>query len=230
MGTTTQGTIITHGDSGGVSASMMALRLASATNIEDTSGICAIPPPSRTYNSRTDYCFRTGWSPTNDGRPRIDELCWTDNSDCLPDGFERIQGWSGIGDNQCGLPCGRFEVRPRDCYVSRGVYASQKDFCFASGSSLCWSHMDCKPEGPWGGKSGMGNNQCGDPCHTFEHNEIFETKCCTWGFARILHIYDKQECEAHTNFPLAGKWNPACDCLTENGKWTGWNNKCGYHT
>ena len=81
MGTTTTDTTsIPHGDSGGVPASMMAVQLTSSTRapfaapspplggsnptnpdtsiIEDVSGICSLPsPPSRTYNSKTDYCF-----------------------------------------------------------------------------------------------------------------------------------------------------------------------------
>ena len=33
----------------------------------------------------------------------------------------------------------------------------------------------------------------------------------------------------HTSFPRSGPWNAAWDCRTQNGKGTGWNNKCGDH-
>ena len=288
MGTTTPDTIITHGDSGGVSASMMALRLVSslraafATNkvptttaltkrpskqptvaptlpdsyfgkdgtlggsnptnpdtsiIEDKSGICTLPsPPSRTYNSQTDYCFEVGEAPFRKFR------CWTDNSYCLPI-YGPWKGIGGVGNNQCGPACGspesgfdNFAVRTKYCYESHGIYDSQRDFCFGSGAARCWSHQDCKPEGPWGGLSGIGNNNCGDPCTTFENNKIYTPGCCTiteanghGGLSTTLEIYDRSACIHYTQFPFNGNWNSQCECLTKNGKWTGWNNECGYH-
>jgi len=257
MGTTTTDTTsIPHGDSDGVPASMMAVQLTSSTRapfaapspplggsnptnpdtsiIEDVSGICSLPsPPSRTYNSKTDYCFVI--FPDNPTPLH----CWTDNYDCLPI-YGPWNGVSGVGDNQCGPACAspesgwnNFAVRTRYCYESHGSYDSQHDYCFGSdGGKRCWSHQDCKPLGPWGGLSGIGNNQCGDACTTFENNEIFTDGCCTIGAfwsVTTLEIYNKQECHAYKEFPLAGEWNNNCDCLTKNGKWTGWNNECGYH-
>ena len=258
--TNTDTIIVSNGDSGGVPASMMAVQLTSSTRapfaapspplggsnptnpdtsiIEDVSGICSLPsPPSRTYNSKTDYCFVI--FPDNPTPLH----CWTDNYDCLPI-YGPWNGVSGVGDNQCGPACAspesgwnNFAVRTRYCYESHGSYDSQHDYCFGSdGGKRCWSHQDCKPLGPWGGLSGIGNNNCGDPCKTFEDNKIFTAGCCTitdlrakHGLSTTLEIYNKQECHAYKEFPLAGEWNNNCDCLTKNGKWTGWNNECGYH-
>ena len=223
MGTmTTTDTIIAHGNSNDLTASMMAF----PTNedswgaIPDDAGICAVPTPysQAGYNPRTDYCFRDGPS-----------FCWTTTYDCLPteeDGPR--EGVSGRGDGQCGFPCVLFDIRMRDCYESHGSYDSQKDYCFGGeGGKRCWSHQDCKPKGSWGGLSGIGNNECGPPCQEFQNNPIFTEGCCTLGIGPLtatLDVFNKQDCEAEreTTVLLRGQWNAACDCRTKDGKWTGW--------
>ena len=169
----------------------------------------------------------------------LSEFCLTTTYDCLP--IETLdlsgprEGVSWRGDGQCGFQCVTFDIRMRDCYESHGSYDSQKDYCFGSdGGNRCWSHQDCKPEGPWGGLSGIGNNECGPPCQQFQNNPIFTDGCCTLGVGPLtatLDVFNKQDCEAEreTTVLLHGQWNAACDCRTKDGKWTGWKNECGYH-
>ena len=63
------------------------------------------------------------------------------------------------------------------CVKSVGTYDSQKDYCYTCGGTsdsgklgYCWNSQtpQCVPDcGNMKGVSGVGNNQCGDPCDGF---------------------------------------------------------------
>ena len=67
-------------------------------------------------------------------------------------------------------------VHPQ-CVKSAGTYDSQKDYCYTCGGTsdsgklgYCWNSQtpQCVPDcGNMKGVSGVGNNQCGDPCDGF---------------------------------------------------------------
>jgi len=66
------------------------------------------------------------------------------------------------------------------CVKSVGTFDSQKDYCYTCGSrekgtlGYCWNsqggsqHPQCIPAcDNWNGVSGIGDNQCGEPCDGF---------------------------------------------------------------